>query len=67
MTERPNHDLAMRMAALARIAAAPRSVEDVLSDVTTAALELIRGADTAGVLLIGKGGKWDSVGGTSSC
>jgi len=65
MTERPNHDLAMRMAALARIAAAPRSVEDVLSDVTTAALELIRGADTAGVLLIGKGGKWDSVGGTS--
>ena len=65
MTEQRNHDLAMRMAELARTAAAPRSVEDVLSDVTAAAKELIPGADTAGVLLIGKGGKWDSVGGTS--
>ena len=65
MAEQRNHDLAMRMAELARTAAAPRSVEDVLSDVSTAALELIPGADTAGVLLIGKGGKWDSVGGTS--
>jgi hypothetical protein len=43
----------------------PRSVEDVLSDVTKAALELVPGTDTAGVLLIGKGGKWDSLGGTS--
>jgi hypothetical protein len=65
MTEQRNHDLAVRMAELARTAAAPRSVEDVLSDVTSAALELIPGADTAGVLLIGKGGKWESVGGTS--
>ena len=65
MAEQRNHDLAMRMAELARTAAAPRSVEDVLSDVSTAALEPIPGADTAGVLLIGKGGKWDSVGGTS--
>ena len=55
----------MRMADLARTAAAPRSVEDVLSDVTAAALELVPGTDTAGVLLIGKGGKWDSLGGTS--
>ena len=50
------------MAELARASAAPRSVEDVLSDVTAAAKELIPGADTAGVLLIGKGGKFESVG-----
>jgi GAF domain-containing protein len=65
MAAKANHDLAMRMADLARTAAAPRSVENVLSDVTNAALELIPGADTAGVLLIGKNGRWDSVGGTS--
>ena len=60
-----NHDLAKRMAELARASAAPRSVEEVLSDVTSAAKELIPGVDTAGVLLIGKGGKWDSVANTS--
>jgi len=53
------------MAELARAAAAPRSVEQVLADVTAAAMELIPGTDTAGVLLIGKGGKFDSVAGTS--
>jgi len=53
------------MAELARASAAPRSVEDVLSDVTAAAKELIPGTDTAGVLLIGKAGKFDSVAGTS--
>jgi GAF domain-containing protein len=53
------------MAELARAAAAPRSVEQVLSDVTATAMELIPGTDTAGVLLIGKGGKFDSVAGTS--
>ncbi|MDT5014433.1 MAG: hypothetical protein QOD39_593, partial [Mycobacterium sp.] len=58
-------DLAQRMAELARASAAPRGVEEVLSDVTAAAMELIPGADTAGVLLIGKGGKWDSVANTS--
>ncbi len=65
MTEKRKYDLAMRMAELARAAAAPRSVEDVLSDVTAASMELIPGTDTAGVLMIGKGGKWDSVAGTS--
>jgi GAF domain-containing protein len=65
MTEKRNHDLAERMAELARAAAAPRKVEDVLSDVTAAAKELVPGVDTAGVLLIGKGGKWDSLGVTS--
>jgi GAF domain-containing protein len=65
MPEERNHDLAMRMAELARGVAAPRSVDEVLSDVTATALDLIPGADTGGVLLIGKGGKWDSIGGTS--
>src|SRR5262245_32128713 len=65
MTTPRNHDLAQRMAVLARAAAAPRRVEDVLSDVTGAAMELIPGADTAGVLLIGKSGRFDSVAGTS--
>ena len=36
------------MAELARTVAAPRSVEDVLGDVTAAAKELIPGVDTAG-------------------
>ncbi|RDH78979.1 ANTAR domain-containing protein [Mycolicibacterium moriokaense] len=65
MVEARNHELAMRMAELARTAASPRSVEDVLIDVTKTSMELIPGAETAGVLLIGKGGKWDSLGGTS--
>jgi GAF domain-containing protein len=65
MTQPRNHDLAVRMAKLARTAAAPRTVEGVLADVTAAAKELVPGVDTAGVLLIGKGGKWDSLGGTS--
>jgi hypothetical protein len=65
MTEPQNHDLALRMAELARAVAAPRSLEDILAGVTAAAKELIPGVDTAGVLLIGKGGKFDSVSGTS--
>jgi GAF domain-containing protein len=65
MTQPRNWDLAQRMAELARSSAAPRSVDDVLSDVTAAAMELIPGADTAGVLLIGKDGRWDSVANTS--
>jgi ANTAR domain-containing protein/GAF domain-containing protein len=65
MTAPRNYDLAQRMAELARASAAPRSVDDVLSDVTAAAKELIPGADTAGVLLVGKGGRFDSVAGTS--
>jgi GAF domain-containing protein len=64
MTQPRNYDLARRMAELARASAAPRSVEDVLSDVTATALELIQGTDTAGVLLVGKGGKFDSLAGT---
>jgi GAF domain-containing protein len=51
------------MADLARASAAPRSVNDVLSDVTSAAKELIPGTDTAGVLLIAKGGRFESLAG----
>jgi GAF domain-containing protein len=64
MTRPQNYDLARRMAELARASAAPRKVEEVLSDVTATALELIPGADTAGVLLVSKGGKFDSLAGT---
>lgn len=60
-----NHELALRMAELARVVASPLSVVKVLAEVSSAAIELIPGADAAGVLLIGKGGKFDSVGGTS--
>jgi len=64
MTKPRNYDLAQRMAELARASAAPRSVEDVLADVTATARELIPGTDSAGVLLVGKGGKFDSLAGT---
>ena len=64
MTKPGNYDLARRMAELARASAAPRTVEDVLSDVTAAAMELIPGTDTAGVLLVGRGGRFESLAGT---
>jgi hypothetical protein len=57
--------LALKMAELARSVAGPLSVEKVLAEVTSAAVELIPGAAAAGVLLIGKGGKWESLAGTS--
>jgi GAF domain-containing protein len=60
-----NYDLAGRMAELARASAAPRSVDEVLNDVTSTAMELMPGADAAGILLIGKGGKFQSVADTS--
>ncbi len=53
------------MADLARAVATPRTVEQILAGVTAAATERIPGVDTAGVLLIGDGGKWESVAGTS--
>jgi GAF domain-containing protein len=65
MTKPRNYDLARRMADLARASAAPRSVDDVLSGVTATAMELIPGTDSAGVLLVGTGGKFESLAGTS--
>lgn len=52
------------MADLARNVASPSSVDDVLADVTKTAVELIPGADSAGILMIRKGGKFDSLAGT---
>jgi len=66
MTEARNHELAQRMAELARAAAAPRSVEEVLSDVTATAKELIPGVGAAGVLLIGRAGKYETLAPTST-
>lgn len=65
MPESSSHALAQRMAELARSVASPRRVEDVLSDVTREALQLIPGVDAAGILLVGKGGNFESVAGTS--
>lgn len=50
----------MRMADLARTLAGPQSLEAVLKEVTAAAVELIPGVDTAGILLLGPGGKYES-------
>ena len=61
----PSHQLAVRMADLARASAPPRNVDEVLAGVTAAAVEMIPGTDTCGVLLIGKGGKFESLYGTS--
>jgi GAF domain-containing protein len=58
-----NHELAHRMAELARTAASPRSVEEVLSEVTKMTRELIPGVDTAGVLLVGRNRKYESLAG----
>ncbi len=56
----PRHDLAVRMAQLARAIAAPSTLEQIFADVTAAAVELIPGADLAGVLLVKKGGAFES-------
>ncbi|PRC45981.1 hypothetical protein C6A85_92430, partial [Mycobacterium sp. ITM-2017-0098] len=65
MPEMPNHALALRMAEMARAVAAPSVAEDIFAEVTAAAVELIPGVDTAGILLITKGGKFESHAGTS--
>jgi transcriptional regulator with GAF, ATPase, and Fis domain len=65
MSQSANHDLAVRMAELARAAAGPKTVQAVLSEVTSAAVELIPGIDTAGILLVSKGGRFESLAATS--
>lgn len=57
--------LAARMGELARAVAVPTTTEDILSHVTAAAVELIAGVDTAGILLIRPGGKFESHAATS--
>jgi GAF domain-containing protein len=49
------------MAELARHMAAPRGVHEVLADVTAAAVELIPRAHVSGVLLLKKGGEFESL------
>ena len=65
MTDQAQRQLAARMAQLARQVAAPSSLEEVLSGVTQAALDIIPGVDAAGVLLIAKGGRFETHAGTS--
>ncbi|MET0899072.1 MAG: GAF and ANTAR domain-containing protein [Mycobacterium sp.] len=65
MTDASVHDLAVRMAELARTIASPRSLDDVLAGVTAAAKDLIPGVDAAGVLLIAKGDIFKSLATTS--
>jgi GAF domain-containing protein len=65
MPNAPGDNFAQRMAELARSVAAPRDIDDVLSGVTATTVELVTGADTAGVLLVSKGGKYESLSGTS--
>ncbi len=59
------HYLAERMAELSRSTSVPRSTRDVLTVVTDAAVELIGAVDAAGILLIGRGGRFESLAGTS--
>jgi GAF domain-containing protein len=61
MSALSGHDLATRMAELARSFAPPPQVDEVLAGVTSAAVELIPGADMAGVLLAKKNGKYESL------
>lgn len=65
MAEPINLDLANRMADLARTLARGRTLESILQEVTSAAVELIPGVDTAGILLVQKGNQFDSVAGTT--
>jgi GAF domain-containing protein len=60
------HELAARMAELARRNAAPSTLAQILDGVTAAAVELIPGADLAGVLLVKKGGDFESLADTDS-
>ena len=65
MTLESKHDLAVRMAALARDVAMPVAVEDVLRGVTAAVLELVPGAEHAGLLLLGKGSSFETLAATA--
>jgi ANTAR domain-containing protein/GAF domain-containing protein len=60
-----NHTLALRMAELARSLVPKPSLDTILDEVTAAAVDLIPGVDTAGILLLERGGKFSSVATTS--
>jgi GAF domain-containing protein len=61
MAPSADHALALRMAELARTLAHERTLDAVLREVTTAAVELIPGVDTAGILVVKKGGDFESL------
>ena len=65
MSQPTNHDLALRMAELARTLVPKPSLDTILAEVTTAAVDLIPGVDTAGILMLERGGKFSSVATTS--
>jgi GAF domain-containing protein len=65
MPSEADRELAVRMSELARTLARDRTLDAVLSEVTAAAVELIPGVDTAGILLVKKHGEFDSLAGTS--
>jgi len=65
MSQPPERALTARMADLARAVAPPRPAIEVFGEVTAAAVELIPGVDTAGILLIGENDEFDSYAGTS--
>lgn len=60
-----SHALADRMAALARQLAVPLSIDAVLAGVTSTVLDVIPGADVAGLLLLTKSGKYETQAATS--
>jgi len=65
MSTTSNHELATRMAELATTMARDRTVDAMLAEVTSAAVELIPGVATAGILLVKPGGGFDSLATTS--
>ena len=65
MTQLSNHELAVRMADLARTLARERTLDAILSEVTSAAVQLVPGVDTAGILLVKNGGGFESLATTS--
>ena len=65
MSESADRHAAVRMAELARTLAGERTLDAVLNEVTSAAVELIPGVDTAGILLVKKHGEFESLAVTS--
>ena len=60
-----NHDLAVRMAEMSRSLLPKPDLDAILAEVTSAAVELIPGVDTAGILLLEGGGKFRSLAATT--
>jgi GAF domain-containing protein len=65
VTAQSNNDLAARMGELARTLAQERTLEAILREVTSAAVDLIPGVGTAGILYVKEGNEFDSVAGTT--